>query len=528
MSLPSTDPTGTDPTGTSPTSSPPPRILSLSSTCTLSGSLIEFTVVKGVRSSVVAVALLLPNGTAIWSDSIESAVSSKGFSIEGTPDGSYRLTASSPDATAEEPVEVSCGNVSSPDALKLGIGHTDETATAEGTITLTPTGGTDPITVEVVDLSLSQATTAGTAKAFDNIPPTTYQVRATDSSSPAQVVTSSVTVLAYSAPVTGCQDEYALNFDPLATSAGSCDYGPAWRSAWGPGAVPVRVPALASQIEAYTVAELRIGFRPGHPLAAQRPLGDAVKLRATIGPDGYATFRLGPYLQRALGSDDGAGGFRLDINTETPDDLYCGYELRRAVSDELLDHGYFLNAARPDGELVEGQVLSSFARLPVWPGYEWTRQKLSSQSTGRYGALADAAPGNVYLTCPSNPLPVAWLNPWGGFDYWVFQGRPQLGDDVGEGQTFTEAATGQRRYSEPGAAFETFKATSGVFRGDDLVAGLRTLWRSPQAWVQLERGGEWLPILVERGSRDVGRMGVARQEVAISFSLATAEYAQGQ
>jgi hypothetical protein len=129
---------------------------------------------------------------------------------------------------------------------------------------------------------------------------------------------------------------------------------------------------------------------------------------------------------------------------------------------------------------------------------------------------------------PSNPLPVAWLNPWGAWDFWVFQNRPTLGDDVSEGQTFTEATTAQRRYSDPGAAYETFKASSGVFRGDDLLAGLRTLWRSPQAWVQLVPGGEWLPIVVERGQREVGRMGVLKNEVTVSFSLALAEFAQGQ
>jgi hypothetical protein len=425
---------------------------------------------------------------------------------------------------------ISCGPGTGGSPLHLdSASATNETAALDdGTATIQASGGLGQLTAFLVELGLSQPATESVPTTFPTLPASTYTLRVTDSSAPPMSVEAKVTVSAYQAPVTGCQDAYATNYDPLATSAGSCDYAPAWHSAWGPGAVPARVPATAGQVEAYLVADLRIGFRDGHPLAAQRPLGDAVKLRATIGPDGYATFRLGPYLQRALGSDDGAGGLRLDINTETPDDLYGGYELRRAGSRELLDHGYFLNSARPDAELVEGRVLSSFARLPVWPGYEWTRQQLSSQSAGRYGVLTDAAPASVYLPCPSNPLPVAWLNPWGGFDYWVFQGRPQLGDDVGEGQTFTEATTGQRRYSDPGAAYQTFKATSGVFRGDDLLAGLRTLWRSPQAWVQLERGGEWVPILVERGSRDVGRLGVARQEVAISFSLATAEYAQGQ
>jgi hypothetical protein len=34
--------------------------------------------------------------------------------------------------------------------------------------------------------------------------------------------------------------------------------------------------------------------------------------------------------------------------------------------------------------------------------------------------------------------------------------------------------------------------------------------------------------VVERGQREVGRMGVLKNEVTVSFSLALAEFAQGQ
>ncbi len=195
----------------------------------------------------------------------------------------------------------------------------------------------------------------------------------------------------------------------------------------------------------------------------------------------------------------------------------------------MLEHGYTLNAARPDAEMTEGKVLTAFTRVPSWPGYSWKRARLANRSAGRYGGIDEVYPNEVSLSCPPNPLPVAWLNPLGGFDFWVFQGKPQLGDDVAEGQTYTEPASGQRRYSDPGEARQTIKASSGPFRGDDLLAGLRTLWRSTQAWYQ--PGGpdtEWIPILVERGQRDVGRIGVARQEVPISFQVAAPEWAQGQ
>jgi hypothetical protein len=62
---------------------------------------------------------------------------------------------------------------------------------------------------------VSRQTIGSTAERFSSIPPGTYTVRATSGS---QVVTSSVTVLPYSVPVTGCADEYADNFDPTATT----------------------------------------------------------------------------------------------------------------------------------------------------------------------------------------------------------------------------------------------------------------------------------------------------------------------
>ncbi|MGI4736108.1 MAG: hypothetical protein ACRYG7_13105 [Janthinobacterium lividum] len=343
-------------------------------------------------------------------------------------------------------------------------------------------------------------------------------------------------------PVPGCNDEYAANFDPAANqNNGTCTYAPTWRSAWGPARMPVSVAAVAGQVEAFVTAELRIGFREGHPLAAVRPLGEPVMLRATVGPDGFAVFRLAPYLWPALGSDDGQGGRRLDINSPTAftDDLYVGYELRRAVAadaskhGEMLAHGYALNAAMPDTKLVTGQRLTPFyPYLPIWPGFDDYRVPfLQSYNLGKYGELLHEAAVHfdTYLQpCPSNPVPVAWLAPGGGFGYWVFSGRPAVGDTTSEGQDFNEALTGEARLSDPGRTSRTVKATSGVFRGDALLTGLRTLWASPQAWYQPVVGGEWVAILVEKGTRDVGRMGVARNEVPISFTEALPRYAQGQ
>ena len=409
-------------------------------------------------------------------------------------------------------------------------GHTDETAAgSDGTATVQASGGVAPLTALLVELSQSQPASSGQPNTFPGLPASKYTLRVSDSSTPTpQVLEATVTVAAYAAPVAGCQDEYADNYDPAATSGGtaSCSYSPHWRSAWGPSGMAVAVAAVAGQTLAYIEAELRVGFRPGHPLAEGRPLGEPIALRATVGPTGYATFKLGPYVQPLLGVEDGAGGYELDLNSETAikRDLYVGYELRRTDDDTLLEHGYALNAAVPDEYLVPGFVLSAFAQVPVWPGFVWKRAELAG---GRYGTVNELYPAFVQLPCPSNPLSVAWLNPQGGFDFWVFQGKTQLTDVVGDGQTY-QRPDGQRRYSERGESRRQYEARSGQFKGVGLAEGLATLWRSPQVWVQPVVGGEWVPVTIGSGDFPVRRLGTLRNEVSVTFVEAAAQYAQGQ
>ena len=433
-------------------------------------------------------------------------------------------------------VALSCGT--NPGGLQLDqLQLTQPTGTTPtGSVAITVSGGLDPVTVAGIPGATTAVLAGGATQATaTGLAPGDYTAVFTDADSPAKTLEAPFTIDPAPVVVAGCQDEYATDYAPDATTAGACAYVVNWRSAWGPTGMAVRVPALAGQTAAYTRARLRIGFRPGHALAADRPFGPALELTATVGPDGFATFRLGPYLRSALGVDDGEDGRRLDLNSPTANtsDLFVGYELRR-LTGELLEHGYALNAAVPDGALATGLLLSPFAsRLPVWPGFdEYLLPQLNDAMVGKFGEMTtDNAYqyDNVRLPCPANPLPVAWLAPGGGFGYWVFQGRPQLGDEVGEGSSsYQEPESGERRYSDPGAARRTITASSGVFKGADLMEGLRTLWRSTQVWYKPMPGGPWVAVTREPGSFPAGRLGVARQQVLVSFTHAAPEWAQGQ
>lgn len=397
-------------------------------------------------------------------------------------------------------------------------------------MTSSPEAVQGEVTLSGLSFSRTVADLAAAGGVIAGLPPGLYGYSLAHLGLPGCVVGGSIRVPA--ANSVGCNDEYAGNYDPAVTQPdpASCTYAPAWRSAWGPAGMPVRVAAQAGQQEAFIVARLRIGFRDGHPLAAGRPLGAPLELTATVGPDGYATFRLGHYLRSALGVEDGEGGRLLDLNssTATTDDLFVGYELRR-VTGELLSHGYALNAAVPDEQIQA--VLSPFSVIPQWIGFDDFVSVLSSQSAGRYGIIDDSTTGSRQrrlMPCPPNPLPVAWLAPGSGIGHWVFQGRPQLGDDIDEGSTYQEPETGERRWSDRGAGRRTITASSGVFKGADLMEGLRTLWRSPQVWYRPKPAGPWVPVTLEGGSFPAGRMGLLKQQVNISFTQAAPEWAQGQ
>jgi len=332
-------------------------------------------------------------------------------------------------------------------------------------------------------------------------------------------------------PVYGCMNPMATNYNPLATEdtdPTSCIFPepepepdpspePAslpWRSAWQP--LSVRVLATGNPLPAFLSAELLTGS----------PLALLTNVRATVGPDGYATFNLGAYMRTQLGAVLPSGQRRLDLNSvgALTEDLYSPYELR--TGGTLHEAGIALNSAVPDEQVPT--ILTPFAVLPLWPGFEYEVSRRTS--SGTLEPVAPAATGlpRFVLPCPKNALPVRWLSAEGGYGYWVFAGRPEYSDEIGDGQLYREAQTGERRYASRGESLLRIQASSGQFSNIDLLHGLRTLRRSPQAWYQPEPDGPWVPIVLEAGTFPAYRAGVHRYEFTISFTVAQPVTVQGQ
>ena len=123
---------------------------------------------------------------------------------------------------------------------------------------------------------------------------------------------------------------------------------------------------------------------------------------------------------------------------------------------------------------------------------------------------------------------VAWLTPEGSWAYWVFQGRPVVGDDIGEGQAYVEGGSGQRRYSSRADSYETMGLWSGVFGSRALADGLRTLLRSAQVWYKPDVDGPWAPCTLGAGAVPAYRRGQTRFEMSITITGGVAVAAQGQ
>lgn len=423
------------------------------------------------------------------------------------------------------------------------VGHAPTSASGNGHITATPQGGTQPLTLELLGTSRTFPAIANQAKDIPGVAPGTYEVEVRDGYTPVRTAKVTVTVPAFVEPVAGCMDEDANNYNPLATVSNpdACRYTPRWVGVWSPEGVPVVVRPATLPAPAYLAANLYAGFPVGHSLADVRPLVYIATVRATVNPRGLATFDLAPYLQAEMGALQDDGSRRLDLNSFTAqtNDLYVGFRLE--LEGKGIASGYAVNSVLREQELEDIRVgedpLWPFGvTFPVWPGFDYLLTKLNSDRTNRLGELQTTPPESgadegriIYMKCPSNPLPVAWLSPEGGFGYWVFSGNHSYGDEVGEGAPYTEAGTHELRYSSRAPSRETIEASTGLYSDRALVEGLRTLRRGVQAWYQPGGPGTtWIPVFLKGGTFPAYREGRRRYEATVQFTEARPQYVQGQ
>lgn len=373
--------------------------------------------------------------------------------------------------------------------------------------------------------------------AIASLPPDTYAIQVSDSAGCFVGLNREITVVVPATPpavVRGCMDSEARNYNSMANeSDGSCLFTPRFVGLWALGGIPVSV--APTSLAGFVTAEIYAGFVTGHPLNAGNPERLVATVRATVSPrTGVATLDIAPYLRAEVGALQSDGTRRLDLNSPGAfsADLYTGFSV--FVAGQRQARGYALNSAATEAELAGvamGAPLTPFgALLPRWAAYPFPVATLAT--AGRFGQVTQQAATYsgtlrpVFRPAPCHGLPVAWLTPAGGWGHWVFAGRPQYADEIGEAQYYTEAGTYEKRAASMGPSYRAIEASAGPFAGRDLVEGLRTLRRSVQAWYK--PGAEWVAITKPTGNFPAYREGVTKYDFVIKFTEARPVAVQGQ
>lgn len=127
-----------------------------------------------------------------------------------------------------------------------------------------------------------------------------------------------------------------------------------------------------------------------------------------------------------------------------------------------------------------------------------------------------APPDVPVLPCTKYPKHMYWLNRFGGWQAWVFDGKHEYEDEVIEGVTWIDAA-GATHTASVGPVQHKCSVKSGFVSKSvyDTIAGIRHAIK-----VYHKDGEEWREVNVERGSYARYKEGDKRREVNFTFTYA--------
>lgn len=118
--------------------------------------------------------------------------------------------------------------------------------------------------------------------------------------------------------------------------------------------------------------------------------------------------------------------------------------------------------------------------------------------------------------CPQYPKYMYWLNRFGGWQAWVFNGKHEYEDEVAEGVTWQDA-NGNTHTASLGPVQHKCAVKSGFVPKSiyDTISGIRHAIK-----VYHNDNGTWREVNIERGSYPKYKEGDKRREVNFSFTYA--------
>lgn len=358
--------------------------------------------------------------------------------------------------------DVDCAEEPSNAITLTATGYTPTAAGGAGSIEALPGGGTAPLTLQLVETGATQAGVADQPATFSAVPPGTYTVRLTDSSTPAQQLERAVTV-----PPFGATPPVAV-FDSFPT-------------AFTPVHLPVVFTARITEEADAPVGVVFVVEVTTDNGVTWQPL---VALRRTGTAGQVVQVNLSEYLKPQFASP-----IQPPLETGNDAALWVTYRVLLQAATETLATTPLqrvLNASAPR----LSSVLSQVVHPNVPEGLAHFRNVLGS--TGVRASTIGSA-----VDCLGATRQFVWLNVYGGWNYGLFKGKHELNTEAGGGITYRDQQNADR-WATLGEVREVVAVYSDRLTAEQ-AAVLRGIRRSIQVYERLP-SGQYVPVIVRQGS----------------------------
>lgn len=214
-----------------PGSNLPPQIFAITPSCSVTGiGLLTFKINKIITDCELNATVVRDvDQQVVWTGMIPTTVDERTFRLSGLNNGDYTINAVTNEGDAHKAAVIACSPTSTSCDLAIGspISTPALASTNRGQFSFVATSSFQPMRLELTFVNSPSAptilTTTNGRQYLTSLEPGNYTIIVQDAAGCSQTLAFSIAA----APVYGCMDLLALNYNPLATqSDNSCRYAP--------------------------------------------------------------------------------------------------------------------------------------------------------------------------------------------------------------------------------------------------------------------------------------------------------------